>query len=88
MLRSLAISLLVFLPAHAIAWDGYDYQNGTYVEIERGNLVRSGNDIEVYDYSTGEYHNMTIENINRYGRSVEIEVYDWNNDEYRTLDMD
>ena len=38
-----------------LAWDGYDYEKGAFVEIGKGNLVRSGQEIEIYDYSTSEY---------------------------------
>ena len=34
----------------SFAWDGYDYDSGSYVEIDKGNLVRSGEEIEYYDY--------------------------------------
>lgn len=65
-----------------------DYESGSDVEIERGNLVRSGSDIEFYDYGTGSYHSGTVDSINRFGGSVEVEVYDHDTGEYRTLEMD
>ena len=78
---------MVVLPA--LAWDGYDYDTGDYVEIGKGNLVRRGETIEVYDYSTGNYHQMDVEGIQRnYGGGVEIDAYDHETGEYRTLDMD
>ena len=40
----------LFFPSLAAAWDGYDYESGSYVEIEKGNLVRDGEEIEYYDY--------------------------------------
>jgi len=54
-----AVSLLA-VGSPAWAWDGVDVENGTEVEIESGNLVRSGRDIEVDDSETGEYHDFTI----------------------------
>ena len=68
----------------SFAWDGYDYENGTYIEIGRGNLVRSGNDIEVYDYGTGEYKDYEVQSV----YNNEVEVYDYDTGEYRTFDMD
>lgn len=76
------------LSTGASAWDGYDYESGSFVEIESGNLVRSGNDIEVYDYGDGQYHDVEVQDINRYGNTVEVEVYDYETGEYRTLEMD
>lgn len=82
-----ALSLLV-APATAFSWDGYDYDTGNYVEIESGNLMRTGNDIEIYDYEDGSYKDVEVTDITRYGSSVEIEVYDYESGKYRTFDMD
>lgn len=81
-----AVLACVAMPA--VAWDGTIQETGDSVEIERGNLVRSGEDIEVFDYGKGTYRNLTVESIQRYGSSVEIEVYDNNTGEVMTLDMD
>lgn len=75
-------------PVMTLAWSGYDYEKGDFVEIDKGNLVRSGNDIEFYDYSDGSYHNADVESIYRSGSTVDVEVYDQDNGEYRTLEMD
>jgi len=88
------ISILVFvlicffIPQRSIAWDGYDYDSGNYVEIEKGNLVRPGEEIEYYDYGSGEYKKADVESIRSTGSSVEVEVYDQESGEYRTFDMD
>ena len=78
----------VLMSSTAFAWDGYDYEKGAYVEIDKGNLVRSGNDIEIYDYDTGEYKDVEVQDIYDSGSTVEVEVYDYDTGEYRTLEMD
>lgn len=84
-----AIGLCVFVtPAIAGAWDGTDSESGEEVTIESGHLVRSGLDIEVYDYGDGAYHDVTVERIQRSGSGVEMEVYDQETGETRTLEMD
>ena len=83
----LAAGLLLTIGS-AAAWDGVDAESGDSVEIERGNLVREGRDIEVYDYGSGEYRDVTVEDINRSGSSIEIEVYDNDSGEYRTFEME
>lgn len=50
----------------AWAWSGYDYGTGAHVEIESGNLVRPGQDIEIYDYSDGSYKEVEVQNIINY----------------------
>ena len=51
----LIVAILAFLiPTISHAWDGYDYDRGSYVEIGKGNLVRPGQDIErLFDVSCG-----------------------------------
>ncbi len=87
-MRLIVITLFLIASSSAFAWDGYDYEKGAFVEIDKGNLVRSGHEIEIYDYSTGEYKNVEVESINKHGRTVEVDVYDSDSGEYRTLEMD
>ena len=77
-----------FLSFITFGWDGYDWDSGSFVEIEKGNLVRSGETIEVYDYGSGQYSDYEVQSINSYGSGTEIEVYDWDSGSYRTFDMD
>jgi hypothetical protein len=84
-----ALAIFLLWPcAVGLAWDGYDYDNSASVEIEKGNLVRSGNDIEFYDYGDGQYHEAEVQDINRSGSQVEVEVYDHESGEHRTLTME
>ena len=88
-LALIVLTILVSNPVFpCFAWDGYDYDNSASVEIDKGNLVRSGNDIEFYDHDAGAYHSATVEDIDRYGSSVEVEVYDHETGEHRTLTME
>lgn len=84
----LVLVMLFFVTSNANAWDGYDYEKGSYVEIEKGNLVREGETIEIYDYNDGEYKDVDVESIESYGSSVEVEVYDSETGETRILEMD
>lgn len=89
MFKTFAVAVVLFLsPSLALAWDGVDSESGDAVEIGQGNLVRSGQDIEIYDHGAGEYRDVTVEDINRYGSTVEVEVYDSTSGEYRTLEME
>ena len=63
-------------------------KRASYVEIESGNLVRPGKEIEIYDYGDGEYHNVEVQTVNRFGNTVEVEVYDYETGEIRFLEMD
>ncbi|PAP95248.1 MAG: hypothetical protein E5Y65_27295 [Mesorhizobium sp.] len=88
MIKCFAFAIgLVLGGSGAYAWDGTD-TTGESVEIGKGNLVRTGRDIQIFDGGAGEYRDVTVESIRRYGSTVEVEVYDNESGEYRTLEMD
>lgn len=82
-----AVALLA-TTCSALAWQGYEEETGSDVEIQRGNLVRRGRTIEVYDYGRGEYRDVEVESVRDRGNRVEVEVYDPETGETSTLDMD
>jgi hypothetical protein len=86
-LTGFLIALISFSQV-SYAWDGYDYESGSYVEIEKGNLVREGEEIEYYDYDSGEYRTGDVENVESSGSGAEVEIYDNESGEYRIFDMD
>lgn len=65
-------------------WDGYDYDKGEYIEIGKGNLVRTYKDIEVYHYSDGSYHDEEVQGF----YEKELETYDYATGEYNYYEMD
>lgn len=81
------VLLIVLFTFPSFAWDGYDYEKGTFIEIEKDNLVREGETIEIYDFDDG-YKEVEVESIDRYGNTVEVEVYDYDTGEFRTFEMD
>lgn len=88
-MKYIVFLILAFFSVPAYAWDGYDWQKGNYIEIDKGNLVREGRDIEIYDYSSGQYRDVEVQDVRpSYGGGAEVEVYDYNSGEYRTFDMD
>ncbi|MEK1925054.1 MAG: DUF5334 family protein [Rhizobium giardinii] len=89
-MKRLLLSIVAFagLSSSALAWDGYDWESRSYVEIEKGNLVREGNNIEIYDWDSGEYRDVTVEDMQSTGSGTELEVYDYESGDYRTFDME
>ena len=77
--------LLVSVTNTVFAWNGYDYNSGSYIEIGDNNLVRSGRTINVYDYNKGEYIDYDVDNVSSNGN---VEVTDPETGETRTFDMD
>ena len=87
--RAFGVATLVLCSSFpAYAWDGYDWDSGSFIEIERGNKVRHGLDIEYFDYSAGEYRNAEVVEISRSGHTVEVEVIDQETGEYRVFEME
>lgn len=84
----IVVSTILILSGQAYGWDGTENETGNSVEIEKGNLVREGLDIELYDSGTGTYRDMTVERIERSGGGVEIEMYDNETSEYRTYEFE
>lgn len=81
------IVIFLLFSMNANAWDGYDWNRSSLIEIEKGNLVREGEQIEFYDWSKGEYETLDIDSVDSYGYHVEIE----GTDSYgmkRTFEMD
>jgi hypothetical protein len=87
-LAAAALLLATTYPLSAFAWDGYDYERGVYVEIAKGNLVRPGRTIEVYDYGEGRYKDYDVESVRKSGANIEIVVTDSETGEERTFEMD
>jgi hypothetical protein len=89
-MRSLRLALagLLLSSSVSVGWDGIEVETGNSVEIESGNLVRTGKDIEVYDATAGKYRSVTVESIDRSGGTVEVEVYDHDSGEYTNFEMD
>lgn len=72
----------------ALSWDGTDLNTGDSIEIEPGNLVRAGREIEYFNYNDGEYHLGEVESIMRFGPIVELEITDSATGENKTLEME
>lgn len=79
---------LASVASPAFSWDGTNSETGDCVEIGEGNLVRSGEEIEIYDCATESYRYVEIEGFDSSGYGLEIEVYDSDTDEYIYLEMD
>ncbi|WP_461655131.1 DUF5334 family protein [Methylorubrum aminovorans] len=87
MARFASAFILVLLAWPAAAWDGSDGSSGNSVEIEKGQTVRRGREVEFYDHGTGSYRTIDVDSVHRRGRGVEIEGTDSDGNSV-TLDMD
>ena len=79
---------LTLIPILCYAWDCEDQDSGDSIEIDKGQLVRRGNNIEFFDYGDNSYHSGDIEDIRKFGSTVEIEITDDETGKTRILEMD
>lgn len=79
---------IAFASAPALSWEGVELESGNSIEIEEGNLVRTGETIDYFDWDEDEYRTVTIDDISRYGDTVEIEATDDETGETVTLEME
>ena len=73
-MRLILCFLFLCISSLSLAWDGYDWESGSYVEIEDGNLVREGEEIEIYDWETGEYNDVEVESVTTSTSAPEPEI--------------
>ena len=77
--------LSVLFPSISLAWEGYDWESGSYIDIETYDHRGQGEgEVEYYDYGTGEYKSGYLD-MHRGGTGT---LYDYETGEYRELDMD
>lgn len=82
-----AACAMFFFIVPVYSWSGYDWETSSYVDIEKGNTVRRGREVEVYDWGEGEYKTYEVERVRSLGHQTEVELYDWNTGDTRILDM-
>ena len=71
------IFLIFFLnQSFLIAWDGYDFDNKTSIEIAPGNLVREGNIIQFYETKSDNFRTGKILFMQSVALGTEIELID------------
>ena len=88
LIKAGAFLAFIFISSNSLAWDGYDYDNGTAIEIGSGNLVREGNVIDIYDWKKGEYHKFEVRLLEDVFNSSRIEGYDLDDQKIRVLEME
>lgn len=87
MMKYLPAIFMLLLPCAVHAWDEYGYDGSSLVEIEKGNVIRPGRQIELYDYDTGEYRDVEVQSIIKSGSGTEIEIYDYDTGAHRIIEL-
>ncbi len=78
---------LVLNSQNCYAWNGYDYDNKTEVEIGPGNLIREGMVFQFYDSKDDNYHTAKINFMQPNSMGTEIELEDLDTKKKRVFIM-
>ena len=71
----LLLSVSIFNPA--LAWKGYDSENGSHIEFTQKSTFHAGDKNTLYDSKTKQEHPVTIKQFKViWGGSSEVTVYD------------
>lgn len=82
------ISILFFLfTNYSYAWDGFDYEEKTSIEIPIGNLVREGAIIQFYETKNDRYKTAKIVFMQSVAQGLEIELLDLDSNKKRIFIM-
>lgn len=82
------IGLLIgILVTAASARMAYDQEDAVFVEIDDRSVLDEGNDLVLFDQKTGQNHDVFILDIQAGPEATEILVFDFENQQYRSLTL-
>lgn len=85
LISSILVAISLMVPVTTLAWDGYDYDTGSYIDVETyDHQGRGEGEVEYYDYDTGEYKSGYMD-VEPGGGAT---IYDYDTGETRDVDMD
>ena len=87
-MRSLVLIAIAFLSLPLFAWDGYDYDTLSHIEIDEKYLVQEGKLIKVYDHIINQHMYVKVQLITARESGTEIEGEDIKTGEHYILIMD
>ena len=67
---------IMFKPINSLAWEGFDYENKTSIDIPVGNLVREGYIIQFYETKSDNFRTAKVVFIQSVSMGTEIEIFD------------
>ena len=79
--------ILIFGTNSSFAWDGYDYDNKTAIEIGPGNLVREGSVFQFYDSKMDNYRTGKILFMDSVAGGTKLQLQDLDSKKERTCIM-
>jgi hypothetical protein len=80
--------LFVVISNNCWAWDGYDIESNSSIEITDGNLVREGQIIKIFDWQDNANHFITILSMDSDFNGLKIKAQDDVTKEVRIFRME
>lgn len=88
-MKAIALVALMTLSLPAFAVQGWDFPNGTTIQLETDTLaIEEGDVMSFYDDATNEYHTADVVEIDRYGIGTQLKVWDWETEGFRVLSIE
>ena len=91
--KKLFFSIIIFISSFlkcfsALAWNGYDYDNKSAIEIGEGNLVREGYVIQFYDEKANKYYSAEVISLDESASGAMLRVMDLDSNKERNFLME
>ncbi len=80
--------LLTLASTDSFAWAGYEETTNISIDIPSGNLVRIGRQIDVFDFSTNNYHPAEVIFLDDIFSGTRLEVKDLETGKRRVFYME
>lgn len=80
-------TFFLFGASQCYAWNGYDYDNKTEIEIGPGNTVREGLIIQFYDSKIDNFHTAKVLFMDQAPGGTRIQLQDLDSKKERTFIM-
>ena len=82
------ITLLTLASVDSFAWAGYEETTNISIDIPPGNLVRPGRQIDIFDFSTNNYHPSEVIFLDDIFSGTRLEVKDLETGKRRVFYME
>jgi len=88
-MKAIALATLMTLSLPAFAVQGWDFPNGTTIQLETDTLaIEDGDVISFYDDASNDYHTADVVDIDRFGIATQLKVWDWETEDFRVLSIE
>ncbi len=86
-MKKLIVIFILLICSQVFASGGYDLNSKARIDVEPSPFAINGSEVEIYNYSTGEYSYAEVDTIYDNGDSSQLGVYDYDSGKYKTIEV-